>query len=109
MSGHDIKRFIDFFNNASIKIRKDKPKFVRGKDGNLVKSALKNFSAQQLEMLAVWFLEKKRKMSTSIGAMLSSTVLEELDEVIRNPNFWKDIDKIYTKYYKINHDITKRQ
>ena len=101
---NDIKKFIDFFHDASLKIRNEKPKFVRGKDGNLVKSALKTFSRQQLEMLACWFLEKKPKLSLSLGAMLSKNVLEELERKIKDPNFWKDLDKIHEKYYKQHYD-----
>lgn len=100
----DIKKFIDFFHDASVKIRREKPIFIRGKDGNLVRLALKQFSKQQLEMLAVWFLEKKRKLSPAIGAMLSKAVLEELDRKIKSPDFWKDLDKIHEKYYKQYYD-----
>ncbi len=106
---NDIKQFIDFFHDASIKIRKEKPIFTRGKDGNLVKLALRQFSKQQLEMLAVWFLEKKRKLSPAIGTMLSKAVLEELDKKIKDPAFWKDLDKIHEKYYKQNYDIAERK
>ena len=96
----DIKKFIDFFHDASIKIRNEKPKFIRGKDGNLVKLAFKTFSRQQLEMLACWFLEKKRKVSPTIGAMLGKEMTKDLDEAIRKPNFWKDLDKIHEKYFR---------
>ena len=106
---NDIKQFIDFFYTASIKIRKQKPEFTRGKDGNLVKLCLKKFSRQQLEMLAVWFLEKKRKVSPTIGAMLSLAMSEELERKIKDPSFWKDLDKIHEKYYKQNYDTTERK
>ncbi|KKS95135.1 hypothetical protein A3B05_03360 [Candidatus Giovannonibacteria bacterium RIFCSPLOWO2_01_FULL_43_160] len=96
---NDIKIFIDFFNEACLKIRKEKPIFSRGKDGNLVKLALKKFSRQHLEMLAVWFLAKKPKMQLKIGAMLSKSMLEELGRKIKQPNFWKDLDSIFEKYY----------
>ena len=105
----DIKKFIDFFHDAVIRIRKEKPKFVRGKDGNLVKNALKSFSRQYLEMLTLWFLEKKQKVSPTIGAMLSSVMLEELKETIKKYSFWKDLDKIHEKYYKQKYDFTKRK
>lgn len=105
----NIKKFIDFFHDACLKIRKEKPKFTRGKDGNLVKLALKTFSCQQLEMLAVWFLEKKQKVFPTIGAMLSDAMMEELERKIKDPNFWKDLDKIHEKYYKQNYDSPKRK
>lgn len=105
----DIKKFIDFFHDACLKIRKEKPKFVRGKDGNLVKQALNFFSRQQLEMLAVWFLEKKHKLSPSLGGMLGKEMTKELKETIKKPSFWKDLDKIHEKYYKQNYDPPERK
>ena len=95
----DIKMFIDFFHEASQKIRGVKPVFFRGKDGNLVKLALRSLSRTQLEMLAVWFLAKKPKLTASLGAMLSRVVLEELMWKIKEPYFWKDLDDIYGKFY----------
>lgn len=105
----DIKKFIDFFHDAVLKIRKEKAKFIRGKDGNLVKLALKTFSRQQLEMLSLWFLEKKQRVSPTIGAMLSNIMSEELERKIRDPSFWKDLDKIHEKYYKQEYDFTRRK
>lgn len=96
---NNIKTFIDFFYDASIRIRNEKPIFIRGKDGNLVKSALMKFSESQLEMLAVWFLAKKPKLKATIGTMLSSAVLEELARKIKDPNFWKELDNIYEKNF----------
>ncbi|OGG43044.1 hypothetical protein A2841_02725 [Candidatus Kaiserbacteria bacterium RIFCSPHIGHO2_01_FULL_48_10] len=95
----DIKKFIDFFHDAVIKIRNQKAVFVRGKDGNLVKSVLGVFSRSQLEMLAIWFLAKKDKLSPTVGAMLSKVVLEELQRKIKEPGFWSELDTIYEKYY----------
>src|SRR3989344_6651045 len=96
----DIKKFIDFFHDAVIKIRSQKAIFVRGKDGNLVKLALNVFSRAQLEMLALWYLAKKDKLSPTIGAMLSKAVVEELERKIKEPNFWRDLDEIYERYYQ---------
>lgn len=98
MAKNDIKMFIDFFHDACKKIRKKKAVFERGKDGRLVKLALKKFSRIQLEMLAVWFLAKKPKLQPKIGAMLSKNMLEELERKIRRPDFWKDLDMIFEKY-----------
>ncbi len=99
IESNDIKGFIDFFHEACLRIRKSKALFVRGKDGSLVKAALKKFSRSQLEMLAIWFLVKKEKMSPTIGAMLSSVVLEELARTIEKPSFWKELDEMYEKYF----------
>ncbi len=100
MPENDIKKFIDFFHDAVIKIRNQKAVFVRGKDGNLVKSALDVFSRSQLEMLAIWFLAKKDKLSPTIGAMLSRVVLEELQRKMKESGFWKDLDEVYERYYQ---------
>lgn len=102
----DIKKFIDFFHGAAQKVRGEKAVFIRGKDGNLVRLALKTFSEKQLEMLALWFLAKKTKMKASIGAMLSKAAMEELERKIKDPNFWKDLDEILENKYKKN-DIAK--
>ncbi len=96
---NDIKSFIDFFHEATLKIRRQKAVFVRGKDGSLVAKALKTFSRSQLEMLAIWFLYKKEKMSPTIGAMLSKAVTEELERQLKEPGFWKEIDAIYEKHF----------
>jgi len=99
-SQSDIKLFIDFFHDATLRIRKTKPVFVRGKDGKLVKLALSIFSRPQLEMLTLWFLAQKPKMAPSIGAMLSRAVLEELQRKIIDPIFWKELDAIYETNYR---------
>src|SRR3989338_1687751 len=99
MKQSDIKRFVDFFCDAALRIRKQKPTIIRGKDGKLIKQALEFFSRQQLEMLAVWFLAKKTKLSPSIGAMLSNVVLEELSRKMRSSSFWNDLDTLSERYF----------
>ncbi len=99
-SQSDIKLFIDFFHDASLRVRNKKPIFIRGKDGKLVKLALSIFSRPQLEMLAVWFLAKKQKLAPSIGTMLSRAVIEELKRKIIDPSFWKELDAIYETRYQ---------
>ena len=117
-SRNDIKLVIDFFHDASVKIRKEAPKFERGKDGRLVKNALKKFSRTQLEMLTVWFLAKKPKLQSKIGMMFSAKLLEELEKKIKSPSFWKELDEIFEEHYprqisllglKNNNDTTKRK
>ena len=100
MPSSDIKKFIDFFHDASIKIRREKPIIQRGRDGMLVKKALNFFSRQHLEMLAVWFLGRKPKIQPKISAMLSKKIMEELEMKIKSPDFWKDLDDLTEKYYK---------
>lgn len=100
MPQNAIKTFIDFFHGAALKIRNVKPQFERGKDGAQVKRALKRFSEEQLEMLAVWFLYKKPKLRPKIGTMLSNKIMEELERKIKDPDFWKDLDEIFEKHFK---------
>ena len=99
MPQKDIKVFIDFFNDASKKIRGGGAKIVRGRDGRLAEAALKKFSRTQLEMMAVWFLAKKPKLAPAIGTMLSKALMEELERRLQHHGFWKELDEIYEKYY----------
>ena len=99
MAQSDIKHFIDYFHNTVQKVRNEKAIFVRGKDGKLVARALTIFSRPQLEMLGLWFLATKSKMSPTIGAMLSDAVLEELERKIKEPHFWKELDTLSQKYF----------
>lgn len=103
----DIKKFIDFFWDAAQKIRGEKPVITHGKDGNLTKLALQKLTLTQLEQLAVWFLETKRDLSLTIGAMLSRRVFEDLKRDIERPNFFKEIDAIYSRYYSSNNLAAK--
>ena len=99
MTPSDIKKFIDYFHDTVQKVRKQKAVFVRGKDGKLVARALAIFSRPQLEMLGLWFLAHKPKLSPTIGAMLSDAVLEELERKIKDPHFWKELDELSGRYY----------
>lgn len=102
----DIKRFIDFFYEACKKIRREKAVITRGKDGKLAKIALKRLSLIQLEQLALWFLVKKSDLRTTIGAMLSKKVLRSLENDMNRGDFWKEIDRIFYRYYP-QSDLTK--
>ena len=99
MANNDIKEFIDFFHEATKKIRGVEPKFMRGRDGKLTELALKKFSRTQLEMMAVWFLAKKSKLSPAVGTMLSKALMEELELKLKNHTFWKELDEIYERYF----------
>lgn len=96
----DIKKFIDFFFEAAQKIKKTKPLITHGKDGVLTKLALNKLSLSQLEQLALWFLTKKQGLSLTIGAMLSKRVLDGLKQDMGRPDFFKEIDEIYTQYFR---------
>lgn len=95
----DIKIFIDFFHEAAVKIKKQRPVFIHGKDGRLVKLALRKLTREQLEQLAVWFLEKKQTLSLTLGAMLSTNVLKTLQEDMKKSSFWAELNQIYDKYF----------
>lgn len=96
----DIKKFIDFFFEATQKIKKIKPVITHGKDGVLTKLALNKLSLSQLEQLALWFLTKKQGLSLTIGAMLSRRVLDSLKYDMERPNFFKEIDIVYEQYFR---------
>lgn len=57
-------------------IRGTKPIFVRWKDGNLIKAALKHLNEGQLQLLFAWFLKERRKMQATVGAALCREVIE---------------------------------
>ena len=97
----EIKNFIDFFYEGCKKIRGVKPLIIHGKDGKLTKLALEKLSLSQLEQLSLWFLEKKINLKPTIGAMLSKKVLEGLRNDINLPDFWKEIDELYERNFKI--------
>lgn len=99
MAKSDIKEFIDFFHEASKKIRKVNAKIVRGRDGKLTELALNKFSRTQLEMMAVWFLAKKTKLNPAIGTMLSKALMEELELKLKHHSFWKELDEVYDRYF----------
>lgn len=109
MANPDIKKFIDFFHDAALKVRQIKPKFVHGKDGRLVKLALEKLSLRQLEQLTLWFLEKKKTLATTIGAMLGKSVLDTLQDDMRKPGFWKELDKIYEKYFLAGAQVATKK
>lgn len=96
----NIKNFIDFFYKGCEKIRGAKPLIIHGKDGKLAKLALEKLSLNQLEQLSLWFLEKKKNLKPTIGAMLSRKVLEGLRNDMNLPDFWKEIDGLYERNFK---------
>lgn len=95
----DIKRFIDFFCEATKRIRRERAMIVRGKDGRLVKLALQKVSESQLEQLAIWHLERNRHMQATIGAMLAQKSLEILRNSMNRSDFWKEINAVYDQHW----------
>lgn len=72
---------------------------VRGKDGRLVKLALRKISESQLEQLAIWHLERNRHMQATIGALLAQKSLEILRSSMNRSDFWKEINAVYDQHW----------
>ncbi len=68
------------FKRYCERIRREKPTFERGKDGNLIKRALKHLTPFQLEMLFIWHLQENKKMQATIGAALCKEVIDSFLE-----------------------------
>ncbi|MDE2001757.1 MAG: replication protein [Patescibacteria group bacterium] len=87
------------FNRLSIAMRREKPTFVRFKDGHLIKTALRHLSEGQLRMLLVWFLHEKRNMRPSIGSALCGSVIGEfIRQSEREYGFYRKLENLYRQY-----------
>ncbi len=87
------------FNQYCKAIRKTKPIFVRFKDGNLIKHALKHMSEFQLEMLFIWFLQEKTKMQPMIGSALCKEVLADFIETSHKQyGFYGGLEQLARRY-----------
>ena len=65
------------FDAYAEQIRNERPRFVRFKDGKLIKHALTYLTEFELEMLFVWFLLNKKNMRPTIGAALCKEVVAD--------------------------------
>lgn len=75
-------------------IRGVKPEFVRFKDGNLIKCALKYLSLGQIELLFIWFLREKVLMNETIGAALCTEVIADFIETSHKEyGFYRRLEK----------------
>jgi hypothetical protein len=81
-------------------IRKAKPNFIRFKDGNLIKHALKHLSASQIELLFIWFLKEKGHMRPAVGSALSKGIISDFINASRREyNFYSKLDK-WARFYR---------
>lgn len=51
---------LESFEKYCQAIRQTKPRFIRFKDGKLIKNALNHISKFQIEILFLWFLKEKK-------------------------------------------------
>jgi len=87
------------FNQYCKEIRKTKPVFVRFKDGNLIKHALKHVSTFQLEMLFIWFLREKTNMQPMIGSALCKEVIANFIETSHKQyGFYGGLEQLARRY-----------
>lgn len=94
-------RLIACFKRYAEEIRKQSPQFERGKDGNLIKAALRHLREDQLELHMLWFLQSQPKMKTTIGAALCKESIQGFIDATRNEqgfylrmsDTWKQFNK----------------
>lgn len=94
-------RLISCFKRYAEEIRKQSPQFERGKDGNLIKAALRHLREDQLELHMIWFLQSQPKMKTTIGAALCKESIQgfidaarsEQGFYLRMSDTWKQFNK----------------
>jgi hypothetical protein len=91
--------FIWKFGQLSEAIRQTKPIFVKNKDGQLLKHALRHLTEFQLELELVWFLQNKKEMSPSLGAALCKEVIRDFIKASsREYGFYGNLEKIAMQY-----------
>lgn len=91
--------FFGKFNQLCKAIRHTNPAFVKFKDGNLLKHALRHLSEFQLELEFIWFLENKREMTPSIGAALCKEVIEDFIQTsFREYGFYNNLERIALRH-----------
>lgn len=91
---------MESFQNYCESVRKTRPNFIRFKDGNLIKHALKHLSASQIELLFIWFLKEKRHMQPAIGSALSKGIISDfINASGREYNFYSKLDK-WARFYR---------
>ncbi|MBI1956852.1 MAG: hypothetical protein HYS44_00105 [Candidatus Niyogibacteria bacterium] len=82
------------FDLYSQKLRNERPRFIRFKDGKLIKHALTYLTEFQIEMLFVWFLQSKKNMRPTIGAALCKEVIADfIRESSREYGFYARLEK----------------
>ncbi len=80
-------------------IRKIKPCFIRFKDGNLIKNALRHLSKFQIEMLFIWFLKEKINMQPTIGAALCKEIIRDfINASHKEYGFYNKLEQLANQY-----------
>jgi predicted transcriptional regulator len=106
------KQFLEWWNDIVPKTRGIKPIYTLADMRNLKRILdLKIISPIQLQQLALYFLASYnyKDFSPSIRTFLSSGILNGLmDKMRNNPNFWKEIDNLTTRYLT-NVTITNQE
>ncbi len=96
---------MESFRKYCESIRKTKPNFIRFKDGNLIKHALKYLSASQIDLLFIWFLKEKGHMRPAIGSALSKGIISDFINASRREyNFYSKLDK-WARFYSSGKKI----
>ncbi len=80
-------------------IRHTRPIFVKFKDGNLLKHALRHLTEFQLELELIWFLQNKREMTPTIGAALCKEVIDDFIKAsFKEYGFYNSLERTALQY-----------
>lgn len=91
-------------------IRNSKPIFVRFKDGNLVKAALKHLNQGQLQLLFAWFLHERKQMRATIGAALCKEVIEAFVKASEHEQgFYLKWEGVRARYLKNENAVNEEE
>lgn len=94
-------RLIACFKRYTEEIRHTTPTFERGKDGNLIKAALKHLQADQIELLFLYHLTERSQMSNTIGAALCKESIQGFINAARNEQgFYLRMSEQWKQYNK---------
>jgi hypothetical protein len=77
-------KLIAVFKRYTEEIRHTSPTFERGKDGNLIKAALRHLREDQIELLFLYHLTERSKMGNTIGAALCKESIQGFINATRN-------------------------
>lgn len=104
---NDLLRTFDRYCQT---IRGVRPIFVRFKDGNLIKHALRHLNEFQVDMLFVWFLKEKVKMQPTIGAALCKEVISDfITTSHREYGFYSRLDQLWRQYNPDTRQFVKKE
>ncbi len=91
--------FFGKFSQLTWGIRHTRPIFVKFKDGNLLKHALRHLTEFQLELELVWFLQNKPEMKPTIGAALCKEVIDDFIQAsLKEYGFYNTLERTALQY-----------